>query len=88
MLNSWSHVLAIITNRRPWDAPKSGQVFHFIRAREAFRSVRRPSVQGVTPSPSSLGIGLEAAAALRWIRLIKCGERESGAMMRKAEYKG
>ena len=46
-------------------------------------SVRRPAsgVQGVTPSPPPpfLGIGLEAAAAaFRWIRLIKCGERESG----------
>ena len=42
VMNSWSRALTIITKARPWDAPKSGQVFHFIRAREAFRSgVRR-----------------------------------------------
>ena len=43
VLKSVSHALTVITKARPWDAPKSGQVFHFIRAREAFRSgVRRP----------------------------------------------
>ena len=79
--------MTTITNRRLWDAPKSGQVFHFIRGRHFGPSgVRRPfRVLPLLRLPSFLGIGLEAA--FRWIRLIKCGERESGAVMRVAEYK-
>ena len=84
--------MTIITKARPWDAPKSGQVFHFIRGRHFGPSgVRRPfrvlPLLRLPPFPPFLGIGLEAAAAFRWIRLIKCGERESGAVMRVAEYK-
>ena len=33
VLKSVSHALTVITKARPWDAPKSGQVFHFIRGR-------------------------------------------------------
>ena len=49
MLLSVSRALTTITNRRLWDAPKSGQVFHFICGRHFGPS----GVQGVTPSLSA-----------------------------------